>query len=172
MESESKRNTGYYKLSLCLLWMISIADGHGMETCWCFARLITALDAFTIKIRKDRQEMTSMISQATMHGSCCPNDVYESTGTISPAQEVAYTGVLDIGCSVAAFAMRKRCSCSLGFTANTLPSATLLVFVVVQLSTGASSTISIGTGSDLYRTIFPFNLKASLYILVDEVCSN
>lgn len=74
-------NTEYEDGSSFLLWIMSRGDVHVIATCWCFARWSTKLDAFEIRIQKALLRKTSMDQLADIHGYCCLDGVFDSTGT-------------------------------------------------------------------------------------------
>lgn len=100
-----------------------------------------------------------------MHGYCCLNGVYKSTSTLPLAFVFSKRGVSDIGCSLVALATRTICFCSSVPAANIMTSGSSLFLFTVWLLTHTSCTISIGTGSDLFRTIFCSAGKISFTIL-------
>lgn len=133
--------------------MIWRGDEYVIVTCWRFAKLRAEVDPFSIRIQNDLLGKTPVISQATMHGYCHPNAVYESTATNSLPPVLSKTGVSKICCSVVAPATSYTCF-SLGSKARSLPSVRLQVLVFVPLSIDDSGTVIICIGCNLYGTIF------------------
>lgn len=96
----------------------------------------------------------SVILQVYKHRYCCPNSLYASTCTILLLLLLALTGVLDIGGSIVALATCTNGSFSSLSTANTVSSVSIYFLAVAWMLTATFCKISIGTGYELYRTIF------------------
>lgn len=133
--------------------MVSTKGIKFIMTRWFFIKLMTAFEAFIIRIRKGISRKTSIVSRVTKRVYCYPNGVCKSICIIFLALVLTNTVAYDKGYSVVGLAVRTTGSFFTVITANTLPSATVLFFVV-RLPTDTFGTISIGSACELYGTFF------------------